>query len=312
MALRPIAALALCVVVSWAGACSALNRPEDPTEKPADSGFKVSPPLLGSMIAEPGKLIWADDFSGGLGEGASAKWWTPLTGGNGWGNREIQCYTDSRENSATNGEGQLVISAVHQKGQICSDGAKNDWTSARLTTEGKFSAQYGRLEVRAKLPVGRGTWPAFWGLGINHSEVGWPRSGEIDVMEYIGNRPTESSGTISSERLPGQPSPKHRYFQRKYPVAAQELTQGFHAYAVDWTPTAITYSRDGKIFGQVTKSEVTKTAKWPFDQPFYLILNLAMGGNYGKSVPESLTATQRYMIDYVRVYGPPAGADLAR
>jgi len=300
MSLRPIAAasLALCLSVTLLGSWSALAD--------SDAPATASRTVATKSVAKAGKLVWRDEFNGVTGSAPSSARWGFQTGGNGWGNKELQCYTNSRSNSALDGSGHLVIRAVHHKTSFkCADGSKNKWTSAKLTTEGKFSQKYGRLEVRAKLPTGKGTWPAFWGLGINNKQVGWPRSGEIDVMEYIGNRPTESSASISSERRPGQPAPNHRYFQAKYKVASQALTKAFHTYAVDWTPTSMTYSRDGKIFGRVTKAQVTKTAKWPFDQKFFLVLNLAMGGNYGKKVPASLTATQKYTVDYVRVYARP-------
>jgi beta-glucanase (GH16 family) len=242
-------------------------------------------------------LVWSDEFNGPSGAFNSIAKWSLATGGGGWGNHESQCYTTSRKNSATNGSGQLVITALRSLGQRCADGHYNAFTSARLTTQSKFTVTHGRLEIRAKLPAGAGAWPAFWALGANGPQVGWPRCGEIDVMEYTGNRPTVTTSAAHAATYFGA----HWYATRTSPTSSS-LSSQFHVYAVDWTSSTLTYYRDSTVIGRITRAEVIKHGVWPFDKPFYLLINLAMGGTYAGSVPASVQAPQRYVLDYVRIY----------
>jgi beta-glucanase (GH16 family) len=182
-------------------------------------------------------------------------------------------------------------------GHLCTDGHLNAFTSARITTQSSFSVTHGRLEIRAKLPAGAGAWPAFWALGVNLPKVGWPRCGEIDVTEYTGNRPRV---TTAAAHLAGYLG-GHWYATRTSP-ASSTLSSQFHVYAVSWTSNSLTYYRDRTVIGTITRAEVLRHGSWPFDKPFYLLLNLAMGGTYAGSVPASVTSPQRYVIDYVRVY----------
>jgi beta-glucanase (GH16 family) len=241
--------------------------------------------------------VWSDEFNGAAGSFSNARRWTFVTGGGGWGNRESQCYTSSRSNSATNGHGQLVITALRSPGHVCTDGHVNAFTSARMTTQSSFSITHGRLEIRAKLPAGAGAWPAFWALGTNLPRVGWPRCGEIDVMEYTGNRPTVTTSATHLATYLGT----HWYTTRKS-ATSTTLSTRFHVYAVEWTSRSLTFYRDGTATGTITRAQVTRHGPWPFDKPFYLLLNLAMGGTYAGPVPASVTAPQRYVVDYVRVY----------
>lgn len=290
MSSRAAAALmSLCAIFTCNSAAADTTRVVAPAEDP--SGPVLAPRSGGRT------LIWSDEFAGPAGAFNSAARWTFATGGNGWGNNELQCYTNSRKNSATNGQGQLVISAVRTWGHRCDGGTWNRWTSARITTQKKFTVTHGRLVIRAKLPAGAGAWPAFWALGANLPTVGWPRAGEIDVMEFTGNRPTVTTSAVHAARTNGT----HWYSTRTAP-SSKTLTSQFHVYAVDWTSRSMTFSRDGITTGQITRAEVTKWATWPFDKPFFLLVNLAMGGTYAGNVPSTLTSTQRYVIDYVRVY----------
>ena len=243
-------------------------------------------------------LVWADDFAGAAGEFKNAAGWTFATGGGGWGNGELQCYAKSSSYASTDGQGNLVISARRTPvGQLCADGHQNLWTSARLTTQNSFTVTHGRLEIRAMLPSGAGAWPAFWALGANLPAVGWPRCGEIDVMEYTGNRPTFTTSAAHLAAYNGT----HWYSSLTSPASSTLSTQ-FHVYAVEWSSSSLTFYRDSTVIGTITRAQVLKHGSWPFDKPFYLLLNLAMGGTYAGPVPATLTTTQRYLIDYVRVY----------
>ncbi|MCZ4499187.1 MAG: 1,3-beta-glucanase [Marmoricola sp.] len=261
---------------------------------PASCGFRSGE----SNAAAPMKLVWSDEFNGWKGTQPNPKYWNYETGGKGFGNNELQCYTTVPGNISTDGIGRLIITARYQPGHRCVDGATNDYTSARITTQKKFTAKYGRLEVRAKVPSGVGTWPAFWALGNDHDTAGWPRSGEIDVMEYVGKSPGTSFGTIHGPTKTGA----HVYTGPRT-TQSTPLSATFHTWAATWTPTQISWSVDGKTYGTVTKAQWTKNfGIWAFDKPFYLLLNLAIGGNMGGPVSGNPAATQRYLIDYVRVY----------
>lgn len=280
------AALTACALLSCGSAVAAV---------PSTAGSIGGGPAAEARVAGR-TLIWRDEFNGAAGA-LDPRRWTFAEGGGGWGNRELQCYTRSPKNAATNGRGQLVITALRTYGTVCAGGTRNRWSSARISTQGKLTARYGRLEIRAKLPSGAGAWPAFWALGANLPQVGWPRSGEIDVMEFTGNKPTTTTSAIHAARRDGT----HWYSTRTAPRSTT-LTSAFHTYAVEWTATSLTFLRDGVATGQIRKSEATRWATWPFDRPFFLVLNLAMGGTYAGSVPPYLTATQRFVVDYVRVY----------
>ena len=209
------------------------------------------------------KLVWADEFNyKGLPD--SSKWNYDI-GGNGWGNNELQYYTANDTLNAIVVEGVLKITARRQVKE------NRQYTSARLQTKNKASFKYGKIEVRAKLPAGRGTWPAIWMLGENIGKEGWPRCGEIDIMEHVGYDPNKIHSSV-------------------------------HTYSIEWTPDKIDFMVDGVIYNHFINEHLT-TKEWPFDQPFYLILNLAVGGNWGgkKGVDESVfPATLE--VDYVRVF----------
>ncbi|MCW2854677.1 MAG: hydrolase [Marmoricola sp.] len=280
MSPRTVAALlALGAVLSWGSSPSVATPATTPVAMTALS------------------LVWADEFNGPAGAFQNAAGWTFAIGGGGWGNNELECYTSSRANAATNGNGQLVISALRTPGHVCADGHVNAFTSARITTQKSFTVTHGRLEIRAMLPPGAGAWPAFWALGADQPQVGWPRCGEIDVMEYAGNRPTVTTSAAHISSYLGA----HWYTSRISPSSVT-LSSRFHVYAVDWTSNSLTFYRDSVVIGVITRAQVLQHGTWPFDKPFYLLLNLAMGGTYAGPVPASVTSPQRYVIDYVRVY----------
>ncbi|WP_119080191.1 glycoside hydrolase family 16 protein [Chitinophaga alhagiae] len=249
--------------------------------------FLAAAALLASQSCRTPKsatasLIWADEFNT-TGAPDPQKWdYATGTGNNGWGNAEAQYYTNRPENVEVSG-GTLKIKA--RKEQHNGSG----YTSARLLTKGKFSFRYGKIEVRAKLPAGGGTWPAIWMLGNNISEVGWPACGEIDIMEHKGNEPGKIHGTL---HYPGH-SGAHGSTNT---TMISNASSAFHIYTVDWTAAALKFYIDGNLFYTFNNS-----ANVPFNQEFYVLLNLAMGGHFGGKIDPAFNSAV-FEIDYVRVY----------
>ena len=237
------------------------------------------------------KLVWADEFErAGLPD--STKWGYDV-GGNGWGNNELQYYTSRRAENARVEGGKLVIEARKDGFQ-----GKN-YSSARLLTRDKNTWTYGRFEAMAKLPKGVGTWPAVWMLGKNISSVGWPRCGEIDIMEHVGFDEGVVHGTIHTEAY------NHgKNTQKGNQTTVKDVASAFHLYAVEWTADQMDFFVDDQKYYTVQRSALgSSEAQWPFTQPFFLILNVAVGGNWGgqKGVDETIWP-QRMEVDYVRVY----------
>lgn len=254
--------------------------------------------LLGSpLVAQEDcrVLIWSDEFE--VSGAPDPQTWTfdLGTGDGGWGNRETQVYRDGSENVRVE-NGNLVINAIKNNA--------GQWTSARVKSQGRQNFQYGRIEFRAQLPAGSGTWPALWLLGENFSQVGWPRCGEIDVMEHVGKDPGKIHGSLHSPSSFGNT-------QNTGTTNLPTFSSEFHVYSVDWTPQSITFQVDGTAY-YVYAPNPKNDDNWPFDQPFFLIMNIAMGGNFG-SDPQYETGGSRngvdpnlnfaeMLVDYVRVY----------
>lgn len=227
-------------------------------------------------------LIWSDEFNS-TGAPDPQKWDYAIgTGNNGWGNAESQYYTNRPEN-VTVSDGTLKIKVLKEQY------SGSEYTSARLLTKGKFAFKYGKIEVRAKLPSGGGTWPAIWMLGNNISTVGWPACGEIDIMEHKGNEPDKIHGTL---HYPGHSGAHGNTNTTMISNASTE----FHKYTVDWTASAIRFYIDDELFHTVANS-----TSIPFNQEFYVLLNLAMGGHFGGKIDPAFTSAV-FEIDYVRVY----------
>jgi beta-glucanase (GH16 family) len=248
-----------------------------------------------SAADEPARtLVWSDDFDGPNGAPPDpAKWkleqFADAT------DAEKQCYTDSPDNAHTDGTGYLVISALEQPGN-CADGWYRFVTSARLTTQGLESWKHARFEIRAKMPPGVGTWPAFWALGED-DRLQWPAVGEIDAMEYVGRDPSHVIGTVHGADRDGQP-----FFLQARTDSDTRLSADMHTYAVEWDEDKVVWYLDGEEYGRVTRDEVEEQGTWPFDRPFYLVLNLAIGGVLGGAVPANLAFPQALAVDWVRVY----------
>lgn len=232
-------------------------------------------------------LVFSDEFNtNGLPDSAK---WTYETGGDGFGNNELQFYTQNRPENARIENGNLIIEARKEKWE------NNEYTSAKLVTKKTFPFQYGSVEVRAKLPKGKGTWPAIWMLSENIRE--WPDDGEIDIMEHVGYNEGFVHGSVHTK--------KYNHIigtQKTDTILVKDATENFHIYRADWTPEKIEMFVDNQKFFTYINTEKMYEA-WPFDQPFFLILNQAVGGNWGgkEGVDESIYP-QKFYIDYVRIY----------
>jgi beta-glucosidase len=265
--------------------------------------------LDGRDESRPWELVWSDEFEGPAGTGPDPAAWTPEIGDGtangipGWGNAERQTYTDDPANVALDGAGSLVIRALETGGDAppCYYGAPCEYTSARIITAGKVEATYGRIEARLKIPRGQGLWPAFWMLGNDIFEVGWPESGEIDVMENIGREPSRVHGTIHGPGYSGGNGVGRGFSHPDGGAFADD----FHVYAVDWSPEGITWSVDGVAYSTVTPADLPGGARWVFDHPFFLILNVAVGGHWPGYPDASTVFPQEMVVDYVRIYQMP-------
>jgi beta-glucanase (GH16 family) len=231
----------------------------------------------------PWSLVWSDEFDGPrMGRPDPAKWTYDL-GASGWGNRELENYT--RDNAFMDGEGHLIIEARKTP--------EGGYTSSRLKTQGIKAFTYGKIEARMQLPVGQGMWPAFWMLGEDVKGKGWPACGEIDIMEHIGKEPGVVHGTIHG---PG-------YSGAKGIGAPATLPPGdFHIYSVIWEPESIEFQVDGRPFKKITPADLPAGTKWVYDHPYFLLLNLAIGGNWPGPPNATTQFPQRLTVDYVRVY----------
>jgi len=238
-------------------------------------------------------LVWSDEFDiDGLPQSSH---WTFEEGGHGWGNNEKQYYLANSLENAYVKDGKLHIVALSKKYQ------DNSYTSAKLTTYQKLPLQYGKIEMRAQLPKGKGTWPAFWMLpeSIQTGAENWPACGEIDIMEHVGKDPNVVHHSLHTDLYNHIKGTQITYFE-KY----DDLFETFHTYEVEWTETSIAFYIDGikkyeAFKGQDGKD--TTNAGWPFDKPYYIILNLAIGGNWGGEIDPSIFPAD-FVIDYVRVY----------
>ncbi|OZM71957.1 hydrolase [Amycolatopsis antarctica] len=235
-----------------------------------------------------------DNFDGPAGAAVDGGKWNLETGDN-VNNHERQWYTSGTDNAALDGNGNLVITAKKENiGQTCWYGPC-EYTSARLTTAGKFTTSSGRVEARIKVPTGQGMWPAFWMLGEDIGSVGWPECGEIDVMENVGFEPGTVHGTLHGPGYSGEGGVGNSYTLPD----GQAFTDDFHTFAVDWSPEKITWSVDGQEFSTKTPADVP--GRWAFDHQFYLILNLAVGGYWPGDPDDSTQFPQQLVVDYVRV-----------
>jgi len=242
------------------------------------------------------KLVWSDEFNSPDNSPVDTTKWVSESGGNGWGNQELEYYTTRPENAFQQG-GNLVIKVLQEK-YTGADGVTRDYTSARLKTLGKFSQKYGRFEARIKIPQGQGIWPAFWMLGDDIGKVGWPKCGEIDIMENIGKEPATVHGTIHG---PGYSGDKGISAPYSLPPD-QHFADDFHVYAVEWESKAIRFYVDDHLYGTRTPADLPNGTKWAYHHPFFLLLNVAVGGGWPGNPDATTLFPQAMLVDYVRVY----------
>lgn len=245
--------------------------------------------------ASPWHLVWSDEFNAPAGNSPDPAKWAFDLGGNGYGNHELETYT-SRAANAQQTEGNLVITAIKEDA-TGPDGIPRHYTSARIRTQGHFAQVYGRFEARLQLPVGKGIWPAFWLLGSDAGADGWPACGEIDIMEEIG----DPSTVYSTLHGPGY-SGGHA-LSTKFPLpSGQSADTAFHLYAVEWAPDDIKFFFDDHLVAHRTPADLPAGAHWVYDHPFFIILNLAVGGDWPGNPDATTTFPQHMLVDYVRVY----------
>ncbi|MBC8365817.1 glycoside hydrolase family 16 protein [bacterium] len=236
-------------------------------------------------------LIWQDEFEGPAGELPNPERWQ-FDIGTDWGNLQLEYDTNRPENVSLDGEGHLAITAREElfEGQ--------DYTSARIKTKDLFERKWGRFEARIKLPVGQGIWPAFWMLGDDIDQVGWPQCGEIDIMEYRGQEPRVLHGTIHGPGYAGDNSIGNSHI-----LAQGGFNLGFHEFAIEWDETGITWLVDGHVYHRAEPADVPPGSDWVFDHPHFILLNLAVGGRWVGSPDEETVFPQTMLVDWVRVYG---------
>jgi beta-glucanase (GH16 family) len=242
------------------------------------------------------RLVWNDEFNGQNGAAIDSSKWTAEVGGWGWGNSELEYYTNRVDNAHQSG-GSLVIKAIKER-YTGSDNVTRDYTSARLITKNKFSATYGRFEARIKVPYGQGIWPAFWMLGTNIDSVGWPACGELDIMENIGKEPSIVHGTIHGPGYSGGNGVTSSYSLPKN----ERFADAFHTFAMEWEPNVVRFYCDGILYKTITPASLPAGRVWVFDRPFFMILNLAVGGNWPGNPDATTVFPQTMLVDYVRVY----------
>ena len=244
------------------------------------------------------EMLWSDEFDG---EDLDLSKWNKLSWRPGWVNNELQAYTE-RDTNIFLESGFLVLQGLIDPGFSGTDYNGNDYnadyTSGRVNTDGKFSTTYGRFDIRAKLPKGKGSWPAIWMLGESINSIGWPDCGEIDIMEHVGYDEGMIHGSIHTEEY------NHMYnTQRSGSKYIENVTSTFHVYSLEWSPFYLRYLIDDEPFFFVYNDSKGDNSKWPFDDPHYIILNLAIGGDWGGVQGISTSEfPMRMMVDYVRVF----------
>lgn len=236
------------------------------------------------------RMSWEDEFEGPAGESPDpAKWAFDI--GTDWGNDQLEFDTARPENVSLDGEGHLAITARRESYR------GREFTSARIKTQGLFDRARGRFEARIRLPAGRGIWPAFWLLGADIGSVGWPECGEIDIMEYRGQQPSIVHGSLHGPGYSGGSA-----LTRAYELPDGSFDEDFHVFAVDWDEDGITWYVDDHAYRSVAPDDLPSGARWVFNDPFFIILNVAVGGHFVGSPDDSTVFPQTMLVDWVRVY----------
>lgn len=243
---------------------------------------------LGGPVEPVWELVWQDEFEGPAGQMPDSTKWTYDIGTD-WGNAQLEYDTDRLENVSLDGEGNLTIVARQESYE------GRAYTSARILTRGKYEMTYGKIEASIKLPWGQGIWPAFWMLGNDFETAGWPACGEIDIMEYRGQNVTQVMGTVHGPGYSGSNG-----VGASYDIVQDRFDTGFHTFTLEWGVDYLKWYVDDMIFQTITPDDLP--GDWVFDHPFYLILNVAVGGNFIGSPNQYTVFPQTMHIDYVRVY----------
>jgi len=244
-------------------------------------------------------LVWSDEFTGPAGTKVDSTYWRYDIGDGcpgvcGWGNNEKEYYTSDTANIQLNGQGQVqIVARVPLDSIRCYYAPRCRYTSAKITTRDKMPVAPGRIEARIKLAPGQGLWPAFWLLGVNIGTVGWPTCGELDIMENKGSNITQMSSAVHGPGYSGNTPFAHTY---------GPITTDFHVYDVEWDGQSIRYYVDGNLHYVVTRDDTRRYGNWVFDQPFFVILNLAVGGNFDGDPQSDAIFPATILVDYVRVY----------
>jgi len=270
---------------------SGAGDPQAPSSMGGGSGSGGAPSASSGW-----RVTWSDDFSGSNGSAPDPARWVYDLGGAGWGNNELQSYTDRRENVFVRDD-TLVIRARQEK-FTGADGIARGYTSGRLKTLGTFAQAYGKFEARIKVPRGQGIWPAFWMMGQNIDQAGWPAGGEIDIMENIGKEPDVVHGTIHG---PGYSGANGIGAACTNP-GGRPFADDFHVFTLEWEPQVLRWYVDGTRYQTLTPDRLPPGARWVFDHPFFLLLNVAVGGNWPGNPDLTTTFPQEMTVDWVRVY----------
>lgn len=281
-----LASCTLSLAALLAASAPAVHRPPQPQS--------IQSPASGSSRWS---LTWSDEFNTPNNSTPDPAKWTYDLGGAGWGNQELETYTSRPQNSQIH-NGNLVITA-RKEDFTGADGIPRNYTSARLKTQYRFSQAYGRFEARIKIPRGQGIWPAFWLLGDDIDRVDWPQCGEIDIMENIGREPAVNHGTVHGPGYSGGSGVSAAFTL----AGGAKFSDDFHVFAIVWSSQSIAFSVDGATYRTVTPASLPSGATWVFDRPFFLILNVAVGGTFPGSPDQTTTFPQEMVVDYVRVTG---------
>ena len=268
----------------------------NPWRTARSSAGRVSDGPAGEFAAY--SLAWSDEFDGAAGSPADGRTWRADTGGHGWGNQELQYYTDDTGNAALDGASHLAIAAGRADPQA--DGHRYGgcaYTSARLVSKDQVSFRYGLVQARIKIPRARGIWPAFWMLGQDFDGTGWPQCGEIDIMEHFGTGPAVVHGAVHG---PGYSGSGGICGSR---TLGSSLGNDFHVYSVSWEPGRIRWYVNDKLYHSVTPADL-RGKRWVFDHDFFLLLNVAVGGTASQDPDRSVSFPQVMLIDYIRIYTP--------
>lgn len=271
------------VVANLTAAAAAQSTAVDPT--PGDPASSTSR-----------TLVWSDEFNGPNNSSPDTAKWIVVNNDSGYGNKELEYYT-ARTANVHEQNGSLVITARREK-YVGTDGQTRPYTSGRIESRGHFEMKYGRVEARIKLPKGQGIWPAFWMLGSDFERSGWPACGEIDIMENVGYEPSKVHGSLHGPGYSGG-NPLTGIYTLPKPA---RFSDSYHVFAVEWEPRAIRFYVDNILYETQTPDNVPAGHRWVFDHPFFVVLNVAVGGFWPGSPDATTRFPQSMLVDYVRVY----------